>query len=46
MIVIKRCEAHRPFAEHECKVMVIEPTGVINTGSERGPLTAENDVWI
>jgi hypothetical protein len=27
-------------------VMVIEPAGVINTGSERGPLTAENDVWI
>lgn len=46
MIVVKRGEAHRPFAEHECKVMVIEPAGVINTGSECGPLTAENDVWI
>ena len=46
MVVVKRGEAHRTFAEHECKVMVIEPAGVINTGSERGALTAENDVWI
>jgi len=46
MIVVKRGEAHRPFAEHECKVMIIEPVGVVNTGSERGALTAENDVWI
>ena len=46
MIVVRRGEAHRPFAERECQVMIIEPAGVVNTGETGGELTAENDVWI
>ena len=46
MIVVRKAEQHKPFATEECKVLIIEPRGVINTGSSGGDLTAENDVWI
>ena len=46
MIVIKKGEMHRTFAEKQCKLLVIEPKGVINTGDELSNQTAENDVWI
>ncbi len=46
MIVIKKSEEHRPYATKECKVLIIEPRGVINTGDSGGELTSENDVWI
>src|SRR5205823_3931041 len=37
---------HKPYAEHEVKLMLIEPRGVLNTGHEGGGRTAQNDVWI
>ena len=46
MIVVRRGEPHRPYAEHECQVMIIEPKGVVNTGDSGGEFTAQNDVWI
>lgn len=46
MLVVPRGVEHRPFAERECKVMLIEPRGVINTGEAGGNYTAPNDVWI
>jgi len=46
MIVVKKGEQHKPFAFEECKVLIIEPRGVINTGDSGGDLTSENDVWI
>ena len=46
MIVVMKSELHKPFADEECKVLIIEPRGVINTGGSGGKLTAENDVWI
>ena len=46
MIVIKKGEPHKPFAFEECKVLIVEPRGVINTGRTGGDLTSENDVWI
>jgi hypothetical protein len=30
----------------ECRVMLIEPRGVVNTGDTGGELTADNDVWV
>jgi len=35
-----------PHAEHEVKLLLIEPRGVLNTGHEGGARTAVNDVWI
>ena len=46
MCVIPKGEEHKPFADKECKVMIIEPCNVVNTGDSGGALTAENDVWI
>ena len=46
MIVVKRGEQHKPFAEQECKVMIIEPDNIVNTGESGGHLMAKNDVWI
>ena len=46
MFIVPKGVEHKPFAENECKIMVIEPAGVINTGDSGGELTAENDVWI
>jgi len=46
MIVVQKEEQHKPFATEECKVLIIEPRGVVNTGHSGGDLTAENDIWI
>ena len=46
MIVIPKGVEHKPAAETECRIMIIEPKGITNTGDAGGSLTAENDVWI
>jgi mannose-6-phosphate isomerase-like protein (cupin superfamily) len=46
MFVVPRGVEHRPCAEEEVQLMLIEPRGVLNTGDEGGGRTAENDVWI
>jgi hypothetical protein len=38
--------AHKPFAERQVKMMLIEPRGVKNTGREEGERTAPNDVRV
>ena len=46
MFVVPKGMAHKPCAENECKVLVVEPKGVVNTGDTGGELTAINDVWV
>ena len=46
MYVVPRGVEHKPYAENEVKLMIIEPRGVLNTGEQGGHLTAKNDVWI
>ena len=46
MYVVPRGVEHKPYAETEVKVLLIEPRGVVNTGETGGVLTAETDVWI
>lgn len=46
MYVVPKGVEHKPFAEREVKLLLIEPRGVKNTGEEGGELTAPNDVWI
>jgi mannose-6-phosphate isomerase-like protein (cupin superfamily) len=46
MFVVPRGVEHKPYAEHEVKLLIIEPRGVLNTGDQTGQLTAKNDVWI
>jgi mannose-6-phosphate isomerase-like protein (cupin superfamily) len=46
MFVVPRGAEHKPYAEHEVKLLLIEPRGVRNTGDEGGERTAPNDVWV
>ena len=46
MFVVPKGVEHKPYAEQEVRLLLIEPRGVRNTGDEGGRRTAENDVWI
>ena len=46
MYVVPKGVKHKPFAETEVKMLLIEPRGVVNTGHEGGDRTAQNDRWI
>ena len=46
MLVVPKGVEHKPYAENEVKLLLIEPRGVLNTGDAGGERTARNDVWI
>ena len=46
MYVVPAGIEHRPVAETEARVLIIEPRGVVNTGETGGDLTAELNQWI
>ena len=47
MFVVPKGVQHKPYAEKETMVMLIEPRGVLNTGdNDTSEITAENDLWI
>ena len=46
MFIVPKGIEHKPYAEREVKMLLIEPRGTLNTGHEGGERTAENDVWI
>jgi mannose-6-phosphate isomerase-like protein (cupin superfamily) len=46
MFVVPKGVEHKPYAEREVKMLLIEPRGVPNTGNAGGDRTAPNDVWI
>jgi len=46
MFVVPKGVEHKPTASNECKIMVVEPRGVVNTGDTGGDLTADTDVWV
>jgi len=46
MFVVPKGVEHKPCAETEVRLLLIEPRGVLNTGDQGGGRTAENDVWI
>ena len=46
MFVVPRGVEHKPYAENECHMMLVEPAGTINTGDTRSELTAVDNVWI
>jgi len=46
MSVVPKGVEHKPFAREECKILLVEPAGTVNTGDAGGELTAENNVWI
>lgn len=46
MFVVPKGLEHRPVAESECHILLIEPAGTINTGNKMDALTAKDDIWI
>jgi mannose-6-phosphate isomerase-like protein (cupin superfamily) len=46
MFVVPRGVEHKPEAAAECRIMLIEPKGTVNTGEAGGGMTAPDDVWI
>ncbi len=47
MYVVPMGVEHKPYAEKEVKMLLIEPRGILNTGdSEVSDRTATNDIWI
>lgn len=47
MYVVPKGVEHKPVAEKECHILLVEPAGLVNTGSAtESELTAPNDIWI
>ena len=46
MFVVPRGIEHKPYAENEVKLLLIEPRGIPSTGDAGGDRTAEQNVWI
>lgn len=46
LFIVPKGKEHKPSAEREVKLMLIEPRGVKNTGEQGGERTAPNDVWL
>lgn len=46
MFVVPKGLEHRPVAQKEVRLLLIEPRGVLNTGEEGGERTAQNDLWV
>ena len=46
MFVVPKGIEHKPVAEQECHMLLVEPAGTVNTGDIRNERTATNDTWI
>jgi len=46
LFVVPKGVEHRPIAESECHLLLIEPKGVVNTGETQSELTAAMDQWL
>lgn len=46
LFVVPKGVEHKPVAEHECHILLVEPAGTVNTGETVNERTAANDVWI
>jgi mannose-6-phosphate isomerase-like protein (cupin superfamily) len=46
MFVVPKGVEHKPVAENECHILLIEPAGTVNTGDVLNEKTAPNDIWI
>lgn len=46
LFVVPKGVEHKPYAEQEAWVLLLESRGVVNTGEAGGALTAANDIWV
>ncbi|MFP4564718.1 MAG: cupin domain-containing protein [Spirochaetia bacterium] len=46
LVIVPKGTAHKPYAEEEAKIMLIEPGGTSNTGGKKDSFTREQIEWI
>jgi len=46
LYVVPKGVEHKPVAEKECHILLVEPAGTVNTGDVVSDKTAPNDDWI
>lgn len=46
LYIVPKGVEHKPFAQSECCILLIEPIGTLNTGDAGGERTAEQNMWI
>ncbi|MFX0115590.1 MAG: cupin domain-containing protein [Candidatus Hodarchaeota archaeon] len=46
MDVVPKSAEHKPLAQREWKILLVEPMDTINTGDTDDELTADTDIWI
>ena len=46
LFVVPKGVEHKPIADKECHILLVEPAGLVNTGDAESDLTAPNDAWI
>ena len=46
MFVVPKGVEHKPSAATECRVMLVEPAGTVNTGDAVSDRTAPQGVWV
>lgn len=46
LYVVPKGVEHKPVAEAECHILLVEPAGTVNTGEVVDEKTAPSDVWI
>lgn len=46
MFIVPKGVEHKPVAEDECHILLVEPAGTVNTGDVVDDKTAPTDVWI
>jgi len=46
MYIVPKGVEHKPYAEAECSILLIEPAGTVNTGDAGGDMTARDNIWI
>ena len=46
MAVVPRGAEHRPYAQRECQILLIEPVETVNTGDAGGDRTVIDPEWI
>lgn len=46
LCVIPKGVEHKPAAEQECQILMVEPAGTLNTGDAGGEMTIDETDWI
>src|SRR5439155_20771939 len=46
MFVVPKGLEHKPSANRECSIMLVESAGTVNTGDVQSDLTAKDGLWI